>query len=262
METAFEAIGLEIPNETAYHNLAEDVGKKGEVSVLPRKTGVLHGRCLKLGSGLEIWTVLYETKTGEVFYADCRPGFRARYIHRISPWIMTEYTEEGEAIIHGFIEDTDREVLFALQNLTEADARLFQENTLTVGLCGLAYRGEVLSDYALPFWKSYDEAGLTIIDDENYWSIRGEVIAFNALRNPSTGSDLYWVYLNLGDFNLEILVNQRTLAGEEIYVGATVRADVWMQGYIVSEPKRSSSYEGVDYNVRTIDFWKRFKRIN
>lgn len=262
METAFEAIGLEIPNETAFHNLAEDVGKRGEISRLARKSGVLHGRCWKLGEGLEVWTVLYESQTGEVFYADCRPGFRARFAQRISPWIMTEFDEEGEAVVHGFIEDTEREVLFALQNLTEADAGIFQQNTLSVGLCGLAHRAEILPETGEKFWKSYDELALNIVENENYWSLCGEVFAFNALRNPFTGSDLYWIYLNLGDFNLEILVNQRMLGGENLYVGAFLRAEVWLQGYIVNESGRRSTFEGVDPLARTIDFWRTFKRSN
>lgn len=267
MEIAFDAIGLEIPNEKAFNNLAENAGKRGEVSSIARKSGVLHGRCWKLGLGLEVWTVLYESKTGEVFYADCRPGFRARYSVRVSPWIATEFDEEGEAVVHGFIEDTEREVLFALQNLTEVGAHSsFQQNTLTVGLCGLAYRAEILPENSLvaPFWKSYDELALNVIENENDWSLCGEILSFSVLRNPFSGSDLYWIYLNLGDFNLEILVNRRTLEGSDLSVGAKLRADIWLQGHIVNESmqRRRSTYEGVDYSMRTVDFWKRFKRQN
>jgi hypothetical protein len=263
MEIAFDAIGLEIPNEKAFNNLAENAGKRGEASRLTRKSGVLHGRCWKLGLGLEVWTVLYESQTGEVFYADCRPGFRARYVQRISPWIATEFDEEGEAVVHGFIEDTEQEVLFALQNLTEVGTNSsFQQNTLMVGLCGLAYRAEILKTKAAPFWKSYDELALSVVENENDWTLCGEIISFNHLRNPFSGSDLYWIYLNLGDFNLEILVNRRTLSGAELYVGATLRADIWLQGHVLNETARRSTYEGVDYTMRTVDFWKKFKKVN
>lgn len=274
MEIAFDAIGLEIPNETAFNSLVENAGKRGEASRLPRKSGVLHGRCWKLGLGLEVWTVLYESQTGEVFYADCRPGFRARYTHSISPWIATEFDEEGEAIVHGFIEDTEREVLFALQNLTEVGAGGFQQqNTLTVGLCGLAYRAELINAEAAatadikPFWKS----GEKFARHENDWSLCGRILSFGALRNPFSGSDLYWIYLNLGDFDLEILVNRRNLSGAaagggmKLAVGAMLRADIWLQGHIVNAPllRRRSNYEGVDYSLlRTVDFWKQFKRPN
>jgi hypothetical protein len=255
MEIAFDAIGLDIPNETAFDNLAESVEKRGEVSRLIRKGGILHGRCWRLGEGLEVWTVLYQTETGEVFYADCRPGFRARFRQRINPWVMTEFDEAGEAMIHGFIEDTETEVLFELQNITEVSGKNFQNNTLRVGLCGLAFEADILFGKPEKFWLSNNQK-------ENIWSLCGEIVAFNALRNPVSGSDLFWLQLDLGNFDLEILVNQKTLKGNDLQIGAQIRADVWLQGHIVSESNRFLRYEGVDYTHRTIDFWKKFKRLN
>ena len=102
MEETFEAIGLDVPSEKDFNYLAERAGDQGEATQLLRRGAVLHGRCWKLGEGLEVWTVLYESGTGDIFYADCRPGFRARYTQRISPWALTEYDEEGEAIVHGY----------------------------------------------------------------------------------------------------------------------------------------------------------------
>ena len=80
MNPTFETIGLEVPSEKAFNYLAERAGDQGEPTQLSRRGAVLHGRCWKLGDGLEVWTVLYESGSGDVFYADCRPGFRARYI--------------------------------------------------------------------------------------------------------------------------------------------------------------------------------------
>lgn len=259
MEIAFDAIGLEIPNETAFNNLAENAGKRGEASRLPRKSGVLHGRCWRLGEGLEVWTVLYESETGEVFPTDCRPGFRARFVQRVNPWILNEFDEEGEALVHGFIEDTNTEILFKLQNLTEVGTKNFQQEALTVGLCGLAYRAEIVSGRARHFWKSIGESETK---NENDWSLCGEVLAFKSLSNPYSGSDLYWVHLVFGDFELEVLINQRAVRGGELFVGAHLKADVWLQGHITTESTRRSSYEGIDYSVRTIDFWKNFKKLN
>jgi hypothetical protein len=258
MEIAFDAIGLEILNETAFHNLAEDAGKRGEVSCLTRKSGVLHGRCWRLGEGLEVWTVLYESETGEIIQADCRPGFRARFTQRLNPWIMTEFDEEGEALIHGFIEDTDTEVLFELQNLTEVGTKNFQQNSLTVGLCGLAYQAEVLKGREKPFWKPVGESRSK---NENDWQLRGEILAFNSISNPYSGNNLYWVHLALVDFELEILVNQRALCGE-LSVGAFLKAEVWLQGHILRESTRRILYEGIDYSVPTADYWKKFKKLN
>ncbi len=262
MDIAFDAIGIEIKNEIAFNNLAEDVGKRGEISRLTRKGGVLHGRCLKLGEGLEVWTVLYESGTGEVFYADCRPGFRARYAQTIAPWALTEFDEEGEAVIHGFIKDSRAEVLFALQNLTEIGMHIFQRNSLRVGLCGLAYRVEILKKAEQPFWKSYDEIALNVIANENDWSLCGKIIAFNVLRNPFSGSDLYWLYLDLGELKLEILVNRRALQIKDLQIGAYIKAEVWLQGHILNETTLLSAYEGIDWSYRTVDFWKKFKRSN
>ncbi|MGI8494246.1 MAG: hypothetical protein ACR2L1_02890 [Pyrinomonadaceae bacterium] len=259
MEINFDAIGLEIPNEKAFNNLAEDAEKRGEASRLARKSGVLHGRCWRLGEGLEVWTVLYESAAGEVVQAGCRPGFRSRFQQRINPWIMTEFDEEGEALIHGYIEDTDTEVLFELQNLTEVGTKNFEETTLTVGLCGLAYEVEILKKSAKNIWKPL---GASPTKKENDWSLCGEIISFKALSNPFSGNDLFWVHLGLTEFDLEILVSRRALKGKELAVGCFLRADVWLQGHVLSKSTRRSSYEGVDYSVPTIDFWKKFKKLN
>jgi hypothetical protein len=262
MEIAFDAIGLEIPNETAFNDLAEDVGKRGEISILQRKSGILHGRCLKFGEGLEVWTMLYESGKGEVVYADCRPAFRARYTQKISPWILTESNEDGEAVIHGFIQDSETEVLFQLQNLTEVGTRVLEKLILEVGLCGLAYRAEIVKEASKPFWKSYDEIALNIIENENDWSLGGRVIAFETLRNPQSGNDLYWIFVDLGELQLEILVSRRALNGEKLKIGAFIKADIWLQGHIVSEKAARIGYEGVDWSIRPSDFWKSFKRPN
>lgn len=262
MEIAFDAIGLEVPNETAFDNLAESVEKRGEVSRLTRTGGVLHGRCWRIGEGLEVWTVLYQTKTGEVFYADCRPGFRARFRQRINPWVMTEFAEAGEALVHGFIQDTETEVLFELQNITEVSAKNFQNNSLLVGLCGLAFCAEVVSGKPKNYWKSKENIQTKDEQSKNIWSLCGEILSFSALKNPVSGSDLFWLHLNLGDFGLEVLVNRKTLSGDDLEIGAFIQADVWLQGHIISESTFFSRYEGVDYTNRTVDFWKKFKRLN
>lgn len=259
MEIAFDAIGLDIPNRNAFNNLAENVEKQGEASRLNRAGGVLHGHCWRIGDGLEVWTVLYQSETGEVFYADCRPGFRAKYRQRINPWLMNEIAEAGEVLIHGFIQDTETEILFELQNITEVGSKNFQNNSLLVSLCGLAFEADVLDGKPEVYWRSEVKDGE---QNDNIWSLCGEIITFSSLKNPVSGCDLFWLYLDLGNFGLEVLVNQKTLNGKEIEVGAFLKAEVWLQGHIVCESTFFSSYEGVDYSQRTIDFWKKFKRLN
>jgi hypothetical protein len=262
MEIAFDAIGIEITSENAFNALAADARNRGEVSRLPREKGVLHGRCLKFGEGLEVWTMLYETNSGEIKYADCRPAFRARYAQKISPFIPTEFDEEGEVLIHGFIEDTDTEVLFELQNLTEVGAQMFEKASLNIGLCGLAYKARVTKKPEKVYWKSFDETASNVNASENAWSLCGTVVAFNTLRNDFSGNDLYWLYLDVGELKIEVLVNKRSISGEKLQIGAFVKAEIWLQGHILPKSVFRSAYEGVDRSQRTVDFWESFKRKN
>ncbi len=262
MDVTFETIGLEVPSETAFNHLAERAGDQGEATQLSRRGAVLHGRCWKLGEGLEVWTVLYESGTGDTFYADCRPGFRARYTQRISPWALTEYDEEGEAVVHGYCDQTEAEVLFELQNLTEVGAASFRASSLNVGLCGLAYRARLCEHEAKMRWQSLEKFAPSRAAHENDWSLCGRVIAFKSLRNPLSGTELYWVYLDLEQLKLEILVNRRALRGRQLSVGAMLAAEVWLQGHVLDEQALRARHEGLDPTFRTIDFWSHLKRCN
>ncbi|MGI9106115.1 MAG: hypothetical protein ACR2G4_07705 [Pyrinomonadaceae bacterium] len=262
MEETFEAIGIEVPSERDFNHLAERAGDQGEPSQLLRRGAVLHGRCWKLGEGLEVWTVLYESGTGDIFYADCRPGFRARYTQRVSPWALTEYDEEGEAIVHGYCDGTETEVLFELQNLTEVGPDGFHAQELHVGLCGLAYRARVCARGERPRWKPLEECAPSRAAHENDWSLCGRVLSFKPLRNPLSGSELYWAYLDLEQFKLEVLINQRSLRGGALHVGATLTADVWLQGHVLDRRAMQSRYEGIDRSSTPAELWSRLKRRN
>ncbi len=265
MDITFETIGLEIGSEKAFNHLAERAGRQGEPTRLLRRGAVLHGRCWKLGEGLEVWTVLYESGSGEVFYADCRPGFRARYAQRINPWALTEYDEEGEAIIHGYCASTDAEVLFELQNLTEVGLGGFHASELHVGLCGLAYRARVCAPAARQtaiIWQPLEATAPARAAHENDWSLRGRVIAFKPLCNPLSGGELYWIYVDLESLKLEVLINRRNLHGARLAVGATLTAEVWLQGHLLDNRALLSRYEGLDTSITTADFWRHLKRTN
>ena len=262
MDEMFEAIGLEVPSEKDFNHLAERAGDQGEATQLLRRGAVLHGRCWKLGEGLEVWTVLYESGTGDIFYADCRPGFRARYAQRISPWALTEYDEDGEAIVHGYCDGTDTEVLFELQNLTEVGPEGFRAQELHVGLCGLAYRARVCGRAERMRWQPLEEFAPSRAAHENDWSLCGRVISFKPLRNPLSGSELYWVYLDTGRLKLEILVNSRALHSSRLAVGATLAAEIWLQGHVLDHRALLSRYEGADTSYSKADFWAQLKRRN
>ena len=263
MDVTFETIGLEVPSEKAFNYLAERAGDQGEPTQVSRRGAVLHGRCWKLGDGLEVWTVLYESGTGDIFYADCRPGFRARYTQRISPWALTEYDEDGEAIIHGYCDGTDAEVLFELQNLTEVGPEGFRAQELHVGLCGLAYRARVVSGRGERVrWEPLEDAAPSRAAHENDWCLTGRVISFKPLRNPLSGSELYWVYLDLERLRLEVLVNRRALRGDALSIGASFSAEVWLQGHVLDRRALLSRYEGPDASHSKADLWSHLRRRN
>lgn len=263
MDATFKAIGLEVPSEKDFNHLAERAGDQGEPTQLLRRGAVLHGRCWKLGEGLEVWTVLYESGTGDIFYADCRPGFRARYPQRISPWALTEYDEEGEAVVHGYCDNADAEVLFELQNLTEVGLASFRQRELYVGLCGLAYRARVCAKGSEPVrWQPLEDVAPERAAHENDWSLCGQVIAFKSLRNPLSGSELYWVYLDLNRLKLEVLINRRALRGGKLEVGSMLAAEIWLQGHVLDQRAICSRYEGVDVSLPAHSFWCSLKRNN
>ena len=126
----------------------------------------------------------------------------------------------------------------------------------------MASSAEILQKPAAPYWKSFDEIALNVVADENAWSLCGRIIDFEILRNSFSGSDLYWLYLDLGEMKLEVLVNRRVLESEKIKIGKFVRAEVWLQGHITGGISKRFGYEGVDRTVRTVDFWKQFKKVN
>jgi hypothetical protein len=97
---------------------------------------------------------------------------------------------------------------------------------------------------------------------ENDWSLCGRVVAFKPLRNPLSGNELFWVYLDLDRLKLEILVNKRSLRGNPLAVGSTMTAEVWLQGHVLDEQAMRSRYEGIDRAFSTAQFWAGLKRVN
>lgn len=258
----FNAIGLEIPKGKTLNDLAEDAEQRGVASISTRPDCVLYGHCWHIGAGLEVWTILYQSETGDVFYADCRPGFRAKKKRNLTAWMLYEDEEEGEASIEGSIEDTGVNVFFQLQNLTEVSAKNFDRTLLRVAFGGLAIRAEVSAAQSEQEWKPLYKTEGNAEKEQTYWRLCGTVTAFETLRNPHSGSGLYRINVSLGSFDLEILVSQADLRGEKLRVGASLKADVWLQGHIVSQSTYHSNYEGIDWSSRPVDFWKNFKKEN
>lgn len=259
----FNAIGLKFPKGKTINDLAQNAEKLGEASVSTRPDCVIYGHCWRIGAGLEVWTILYESGDGEVFYADCRPGFRAKFTLNIEVWSLYEDEEEGEAAIAGKIEDFSTRVFFQLQNLTEVSPKNFEREVLRVGLGGLALRAEVADEVEDFLWEPLHETDGNADMEETYWRLCGRVLDFDTVRNTYSKKGLYWIHLELKHFNLEILVNQKDLRGAgALRVGKFITADIWLQGHVVSQSTYHSNYEGIDWSSQTADFWKSFKRQN
>ena len=259
----FNAIGLRFPKGKTINDLAQNAEKLGEASVSTRPDCVIHGHCWRIGAGLEVWTILYESGDGEVFYADCRPGFRAKYTQNIEVWSLYEDEEKGDAAIAGKIEDSNTKVFFQLQNLTEVSPKNFARKILRVGLGGLALRAEIADNDEDFLWQPLRKTEGNADVEETYWRLCGRILAFEAVRNTYSKKGLYWIHLELKNFNLEILVNQNDLRGANgLRVGKHIKADIWLQGHVVSQSTYFSSYEGIDWSSQPADFWKSFKRQN
>ena len=174
------------------------------------------------------------------------------------------YDEDGEPIVHGYCDGTETEVLFELQNLTEVGPEGFRAQELYVGLCGLAYRARVSSaSRGEPArWQTLEEAAPSRAAHENDWSLAGRVVSFKPLRNPLSGGELYWVYLDLERLKLEVLINRRALRGDALSVGATLSAEVWLQGHVLDRRALLSRYEGRDATVPRSQLWSHLRRRN
>ncbi|HVG20475.1 MAG TPA: DUF3881 family protein [Blastocatellia bacterium] len=267
MAELFEAVGFEITDENSYNSLVEFVDVHGQRTRTPRGNATLHGRCWKLGEGLEIWSIVYECGP-ELYYADCRPAFRSRYVRTILPWELIEYDEDGEAIVRGCIQG-GQGVVFELQNLTELNQSLFREGHLHVALAGLAYSAYIDAaagsepgrNHPSRFIPAEQVAHLAEDACENDYVISGHVLAWRDVRNSVTGNDLIWIYVDASRIRLEILINRRALRGE-LKIGVAITANVWLQGHVLEQADISARYEGVDQEYEPSDFWTRLRRDN
>ena len=267
MTELFASVGVQVTDETSYNSLIEYVDAAGLRSRAMRGKTTLHGRCWKLGDGLEVWAVLFE-QSDESYFADCRPAFRSRYPRAMLPWELIEYDEDGEAVIEGTLHGGP-DVIFELQNLTEIPAIEWRASHLHVAIAGLAYSAHVTNypdavteQYCLyRFVNASEIEGLAEQACENDYVLNGRVLAWRALRNPATGAELFWVHVDAGAIRLEVIVNQRALHGQ-LKIGAAFSASVWLQGHVLLDAELEARYEGVDPDYLIGDFWGRLRRSN
>jgi hypothetical protein len=267
MTELFASVGVQVTDEPSYNSLIEYVDAAGQRSRAVRGKATLHGRCWKLGDGLEVWAVLFE-QSDESYFADCRPAFRSRYPRALVPWELVEYDEDGEAVVEGTLHGGP-DVVFELQNLTEIPAIEWRASHLHVAIAGLAYSAyvanypdSVAEQYCLyRFVNASEIEGLAEQACENDYVLNGRVLAWRALRNPATGAELFWVHVDAGAIRLEVIVNQRALRGQ-LKIGAAFSANVWLQGHVLLDAELEARYEGVDPDYLIGDFWGRLRRSN
>ena len=268
MAELFEAIGFEVADEHSYNLLVEYVETNGLRTRTQRGEAALHGRCWKLGDGLEVWSIVYE-RGSELYYADCRPAFRSRYVRMVLPWELVEYDEDGEAIVRGRLPGAP-EVVFELQNLTEIDEAVFRESHLYVGLAGIAYAARVQASPELkqtndpPVYRFELAERLEGFADkacENDYVVSGRVLSWRDVKNSVTAAELVWIYVDAGAIRIEVLANRRALRGE-LKIGAEITANIWLQGHVLAERDISARYEGVDRDYEQADFWAGLRRGN
>jgi hypothetical protein len=260
MGEPFDAIGFKVNDEASYHALAEEAHQLGAVSRARREQATLHGCCWRLGDGLEVWTVLHESKEG-LFYADCRPAFRGRHLLTLFPWEITEYEEDGEAVVRALVAGGETELVFELQNMTEINPAHFRDRAIAATVAGLAYRARLHSRAGATVFSPLRRRSPRRQAAENDYAVRGTIVSWRELKNPRTTSDLVWVYLDAGQIRLEVLVNRADFKGE-LRQGAQLSAEVWLQGHILSEYELRARYEGVDSQVAPKAFWSQLKREN
>ena len=272
MSEIFKAIGFEIKDEESYDALAVQAEDSGECSVLYREDLTLHGRCWRLGGGLEVWSVLCE-KQNDLLYADCRPAFRSRYARAIRSWELVEYEEDGEAVVKGSTA-SGIEIMFELQNLTEIDPRLFREQELQIALAGLAYsvhaetlqraQGASLAERptdSLLFERFLQPGGHAEGPCKNDYRIWGRIIAIKELSNPVTGIKLVWLFLDAGSIRLEVVVNVAEVTGM-LKLGSVVEARIWLQGHVLEGNEITARFEGVDPEHPRSEYWLLLRRSN
>ncbi|MFZ4984606.1 MAG: DUF3881 family protein [Blastocatellia bacterium] len=261
MAEPFKAIGFRVNDEASYQALAREAHDRGTFTHLFRPKGILHGCCWSLGAGLEVWTMIYESPDG-TYFADCRPAFRNQQVYQFYPWEILEFEQDGEALLTGSLRangETNLELVFALQNLTELNLRRLPWREVTAAVSGLAYKARVLRPTQRRR-EQFIRVGRPVAEPaENDYQLCGPILAWRELRNQHTTSDLISIRLDLGRLNLEILVNRADLRGIP-RVGEWLTAEIWLQGYVLNEKQLESRFEGIDQRIPRPRQWRLLQR--
>ena len=261
MGDIFDVIGFKLPDEASYQQLAETARQRGTPSTISRRNAIIQGYCWSLVEGVEIWTILHESKTG-VYFADCRPAFRNARTYEVTSWEIIEFIEDGEALVSGRIKNLD--IIFELQNFTELNELVYNQPTLTAHLSGLCSRVKILDAKPTPRISALLPAHTSQTSNkyaENDYLLNGKVLSWRELKNPITQIEFIWLEVEIREFRIELLVNREQCKGM-LSEGAWVSAEAWIQGYIVCPQEQQSKYEGLDISIPLAQHWSVLKRAN
>ncbi len=261
MGDIFEAIGFKLQDEVAYQQLAEAACQRGISSTISRRNAILRGYCWSLNHGIEIWTILNESKKG-TYFADCRPAFRSRRSREVTAWEIIEFIEDGEVLVSGSIQAID--LIFQLQNFTDLDESTYQQPSLTANFAGLCYRAKILPSNVNPQIISLSLPNKTKAATKHYendYLVNGKVLAWRELSNPITQGIFFWLDVKVGEFRLELLVSQEQCKGTPSE-NAWISAEMWLQGHIVRQQEQQAKYEGLDVSIPLADYWSVLRREN
>ncbi len=261
MGDIFDVIGFKLPDEASYQQLAEAARQRGMHSAVARRNAIMQGYCWPIVEGVEIWTILHESKDG-VYLADCRPAFRNARTYDVTAWEILEFIEDGEALVSGRIQHLD--LIFELQNFTELTELVYHQPTLTAHLSGLCSRVKILDTNPNPRFSPLNPTPTSQAASkyaENDYLINGQVLAWRELVNPMTQIKLVWLDVQVGEFRIELLVNREQCKGT-LAEGAWIVAEAWLQGYIVCPQEQQAKYEGLDSSIPLAEHWSVLKREN
>lgn len=105
----------------------------------------------------------------------------------------------------------------AIESLTLEDIDLYTE------VSRRARSEDILSiveSYFMPYGIAYDQ-----------YSIMGNILAVDTLKNEATGDHIYRMCLDCNDFVFDVCINQKDLYGEPA-PGRRFRGNIWLQGII------------------------------
>ncbi len=261
MGDIFDVIGFKLPDEASYQQLAETARQRGTPSTISRRNAIIQGYCWTVVEGIEIWTILHESKDG-VYFADCRPAFRNARSYEVASWEIIEFIEDGEALVSGRIQNID--LIFELQNFTELNELVYNQPILTAHLSGLCSRLKILDTTLLPKITPLSPAQTSQANNkyaENDYLLQGKILSWRELLNPITQSKIVWLDVQVGELQVELLVNREQCNGT-LSEGAWISAEAWMQGHIICPQEQQSKYEGLDISIPVAEHWSVLRRQN